>query len=160
MADASATIEIEAPVEVVWAVMLDLDRYGDWNPFIYRVDRAEGLAGQPARLGERFVLRVRFGEGRAVGSRERITAIEVNGGGRRLEYEFYGRLHRSGLVRGRRQQTLTPVGPTSTVYSTEETFRGPLRLLLPVRAIQGGFRRHAKALKTHAEHLHAGSAPR
>jgi hypothetical protein len=157
MADASATIEIDAPVDLIWGVMLDLDRYGDWNPFIYRVDRSADLVGQPARLGERFVLRVRFGEGRAVGSRERVTAIEVNGDGRRLEYEFYGRTHQLGLIRGRRQQTLTPSGPTSTVYSTEETFRGPLRFLLPLRAVEGGFRRHAKALKRHAEQLHASS---
>jgi len=155
VADASVTVEIDAPVEVVWGVMLDLDTYGDWNPFIYRIDREAGRAGGPAQVGERFVLRVRFGSGRAVASRERVTAIEVNGDGRRLEYEFYGRTHQLGLIRGRRQQTLAPAGPMSTVYSTEETFRGPLRFLLPVRAVQGGFRRHAKALKRHAEQLYA-----
>jgi hypothetical protein len=153
VADASVTVEIDAPLEVVWAVMLDLDRYGDWNPFIYRVDREPGRAGRPAQLGERITLQVRFGGGRAVASRERVTGIEVTSDGRRLEYEFYGWLHRLGLVRGRRQQIVTAAGPMSTVYSTEETFRGPLRFVLPVRAVQGGFRRHAKALKQHAEQL-------
>jgi hypothetical protein len=39
------------------------------------------------------------------------------------------------------------------VYRTEETFTGPLRFLLPVRAVRDGFRRHATALKTQAELL-------
>ena len=154
MSRASATIEIDAPVEVVWALMLDLDSYGDWNPFIYRVDRAEGLTGRPAQIGERFTLQVRFGGGRAVASRERVTAIEAPVDGQaRLEYQFYGRLHRLGLVRGRRQQHLSAAGGRSTVYSTEETFRGPLGFVLPVRAVQNGFRRHAAALKGRAEQL-------
>jgi Polyketide cyclase / dehydrase and lipid transport len=154
MPHASVTIGIDAPVELVWAVMLDLDAYGDWNPFIYRVDRAAGLAGRPTRVGERFTLRVRFGGGRRVASRERVTAIEAPDEGRaRLEYEFSGRLHRLGLVRGRRQQYLSPGDGQSTVYSTEETFHGPLRFLLPVRGVRDGFRRHATALKRHAEQL-------
>jgi hypothetical protein len=154
MSHASATTEIDAPVELVWAVMLDLDSYGDWNPFIYRVDRAAGLTGRPAQIGERFTLRVRFGGGRVVASRERVTAIEAPVDGRaRLEYQFYGRLHRLGLVRGRRQQYLIEATGRSTVYSTEETFRGPLAFLLPVRAVRDGFRRHAAALKVRAEQL-------
>lgn len=154
MPHASVTIGIDAPVELVWAVMLDLDSYAEWNPFIYRVDRGPGLTGRPAQVGERFTLQVRFGGGRTVASRERVTAIEAPVDGRaRLEYQFYGRLHQLGLVRGRRQQHLNVADGQSTVYSTEETFRGPLRFLLPVRAVQDGFRRHATALKTHAEHL-------
>ena len=155
-AHACVTVGIAAPVELVWGLMLDLDRYGDWNPFIYRVDRAAGLSGRPAQLGERFTLQVRFGGGRAVASRERVTAIEApSEGGARLEYQFYGRLHLLGLVRGRRLQLLTPGPDGSTMYQTEETFHGPLRFLLPVRAVQDGFRRHAAALKREAEHLHA-----
>jgi len=134
--------------------MLDLDSYADWNPFIYRVDRVAGLTDRPAEVGEQFTLQVRFGGGRTVASRERVTAIEAPVDGRaRLEYQFYGRLHQLGLVRGRRQQYLNTPDGQSTVYSTEETFHGPLRFLLPVRAVQDGFRRHATALKTHAEHL-------
>ena len=154
MPHASATIGIDAPPELVWAVMLDLDAYGGWNPFIYRVDRAPGLAGRPAQLGERFTLQVRFGGGRAVASRERVTAIEAPVDGRaRLEYQFHGRLHQWGLVRGLRQQRLSPGPGNSTVYTTEETFRGPLRFLLPIRAVRDGFRRHAAALKQRAETL-------
>jgi hypothetical protein len=161
MPHASATIGIDAPVELVWALMLDLDAYGDWNPFIYRVDRAPDLVGRPAQLDERFTLQVRFGGGRAVSSRERVTAIEAPVDGRaRLEYEFYGRLHQWGLVRGRRQQHLSPGAGHSTVYTSEETFRGPLSFLLPVRAVQDGFRRHAAALKTHAETLAHPQHPR
>jgi hypothetical protein len=154
MPHASATTTIDAPVDLVWAVMLDLDSYGAWNPFIYHVDRAAGTTGRAARPGERFTLRVRFRGGRTVASRERVTAIEAPLAGQaRLEYQFYGRLHRLGLVRGRRQQSLSGGPGQSTVYRTEETFTGPLRFLLPMRAVQDGFRRHAAALKRHAELL-------
>jgi Polyketide cyclase / dehydrase and lipid transport len=156
MPHASATTTIDAPVELVWVVMLDLDAYVAWNPFIYRVDRAAGLSGRAAQPGERFTLRVRFRGGRAVASRERVTAIEAPARGQaRLEYQFYGRLHHLGLVRGRRQQYLTSGPGQSTVYRTEETFTGPLRFLLPVRAVRDGFRRHAAALKAQAELLAA-----
>jgi hypothetical protein len=70
-----------------------------------------------------------------------------------LEYEFYGRLHHTGLVRGRRSQLVEQQQGESTVYRTEERFHGPLAFALPLRAVQDGFRRHAEALKLRAESL-------
>ena len=34
---AECTIDIAAPVAVVWDVVTDLDRYGEWNPFVVSV---------------------------------------------------------------------------------------------------------------------------
>ncbi len=50
-------------------------------------------------------------------------------------------------------QTLEQQADGSTVYHTEEHFRGALAFLLPLRAVEDGFRRHAAALKAHAESL-------
>ena len=153
--NASASVSIDAPAELVWNVMLDLDGYGQWNPFIVRVDAPGGRA---PRVGDPITLHVRFRGGRAVASRERITRIEapaVDGAVARalLEYEFYGRLHRVGLVRGRRLQRLEQGADGSTLYRTEERFRGALAFAVPARAVQDGFQRHARALKQRAESL-------
>jgi hypothetical protein len=145
---AEAGVTIDAPAEVVWTVMLDLAHYPLWNPFIVRIDSPGD--GREPRVGDPITLHVRFRGGRAVASRERITRIEPRA---LLEYEFAGRLHRTGLVRGRRVQRLEQRPDGSTRYHTEEQFRGALAFALPVRAIQSGFRRHARALKERAESL-------
>lgn len=33
----SDVVEIDAPVEGVWDILMDVDRYGEWNPFTTRV---------------------------------------------------------------------------------------------------------------------------
>ena len=150
---AEADVTIDAPADVVWAVMLDVGHYPLWNPFIVRVD----VPGDPAlRVGDAITLHVRFRGGRAVASRERITRIQPPDGApvrALLEYEFYGRLHHVGLVRGRRIQRLEQGPDGSTRYHTEERFRGALAFVLSVPAIQDGFRRHARALKERAESI-------
>jgi hypothetical protein len=152
---AFADVSIDAPVDVVWAVMLDLAHYPLWNPFIVRIDAPGDRA---PRVGDGITLHVRFRGGRAVASRERITRIEspaIRDGVARalLEYEFAGRLHHAGLVRGRRVQRLEQNPDGSTSYHTEERFRGALAFVLSVPAIQNGFRRHARALKERAESI-------
>jgi len=155
MRHAQASVSIDAPAELVWSVMLDLPSYGLWNPFIRRIDAPEGRA---PLVGDAITLHVRFGGGRSFASRERITTIEppaVTGSVARavLEYEFYGRLHRVGLIRGRRSQRLEQVAGGLTRYRTEERFRGAMTFLLSMRAVQDGFERHAHALKLRAESM-------
>ncbi len=69
-ADPRAAVEIEAPLDLVWRVMLDTDAYGEWNPF---VERAE--TPQPPVVGNSIVLHVRWANGRGTRSPEVITAI-------------------------------------------------------------------------------------
>jgi hypothetical protein len=147
---AHATVTIDAPIELVWSVMLDLPAYREWNPFIYRVRKSGGAT---ARVGDDLVLHVRFGSGRAIASPERITSIQAPADGKAaLEYEFRGPLHVCGLIRGRRWQQLEDVGG-STLYSTSERFRGLIGFTVSLPAVQDGFERHAVALKQRAESL-------
>lgn len=153
---AEATAQIEAPVEVVWAVMLDLGAYPAWNPFVVRVD---GPAGRPATVGDELVLHVRWASGRGVTTHERITRLEPPGGGRAvLEYDFGGPLATLGLVRGRRLQEVEGGPAGSTRYRTAERLHGLLAFAAPIGRVQDGFERHAAALKARAEVVHAGAA--
>jgi uncharacterized protein YndB with AHSA1/START domain len=154
VAEASATID--APPEVVWAVMLDLDAYPAWNPFVVRVD---GPAGRPAAVGDELVLHVRWANGRGVTTRERITRLEppAAGGAGTLEYDFGGPLAALRLVRGRRLQQVDEA-PAGATYRTSERLRGLLAFAAPVGRVRDGFERHAAALKARAEAVHGGTA--
>ena len=153
-AEPRAIIDIEAPLDTVWQVMLDTEAYGDWNPFLHRIDTE-----RPAVVGNPLVLHVRWADGRTTRSPEVITAIEppaTDADGvttARLSYAYAGLATRIGLIKGTRHQRLTqrPGGPTT--YDTVEEFSGPaVRLAGPDRVAEG-FRTHAEALKRRAESL-------
>lgn len=148
-----ATVEIDAPLEIVWAVMTDTAAYGEWNPFCFRAD-----CPTPPATGDPIVLHVRWANGRTTTSPERISAVEPpyqDGGTRRalLAYVYEGLPAKLGLVRGTRLQRLSqePGGPT--VYATVEEFSGPLVPLAGPGRVAEGFTRHAEALKKRAESL-------
>ncbi|WP_141004446.1 SRPBCC family protein [Nocardioides humi] len=54
----SAQIDIDAPLAVVWDVMLDTERYAEWNPFVERAETA-----QPPAVGNPIVLHVVWASG-------------------------------------------------------------------------------------------------
>lgn len=156
----SARIDIDAPLEQVWAIMLDTEQYGEWNPFVERAETA-----QPPAVGNPIVLHVVWANGSRTRSPERITALEgptTDPSGTttaRMSYVYEGLPARLGLVRGVRHQVLSqrPGGPTS--YETVEEFRGPLVRLAGPGRVADGFRRHAEGLKRRAETRSAPSSP-
>ncbi|KRA30848.1 MULTISPECIES: SRPBCC domain-containing protein [unclassified Nocardioides] len=155
----AAEIEIDAPLDVVWSVMTDTARYGEWNPF---VERAE--TSVPAQVGNPIVLHVAWANGKKTRSPERITALDgptTDASGTTtalMSYVYEGLPAKVGLVRGVRHQRLSqrPGGPTS--YSTVEEFSGPLVKLAGPGRVADGFRRHAEGLKKRAEAVAAGQA--
>ncbi len=147
----SASIAINAPLDEVWAVMLDTAAYAEWNPFVERADCAF-----PPVVGEPIVLHVRWANGRTATSPERISVVEAphdEGSVRRatLAYVYEGLPAKLGLVRGTRYQRLSqhPGGPTR--YETVEEFSGPLVALAGPKRVEDGFRRHAEALRDRCE---------
>lgn len=147
-----AHVEIDAPIEAVWEVMLDTERYGEWNTFIKRLD-----CPSPPQVGDPIRIHVEFTEGgRRTVSPERITVVEHpwdDGSVKRarLGYVYEGLPSKLGLVRGTRWQVLTqePGGPTR--YDTVEEFSGPLVALAGPARVEAGFRGHAQSLKQRAE---------
>jgi len=148
-----ASVDIDAPIEQVWAVMLDTGEYAEWNPFVVRAECAT-----PPKVGDPIELHVRWANGRGTTSPERISQVVPpydEDGVRRatLAYVYEGLPAKLGLVRGTRHQRLSqaPGGPTR--YETVEEFSGPLVPLAGPKRVAEGFRRHAEALKVRCEEL-------
>ena len=153
MTHPSASSSIDAPLAVVWAVMLDTERYGEWNPFVERVE-----CRTPPEAGDPIVLHVRWATGKTSRSPERISAIEppVTHGAvttARLSYVYEGLPAKLRLVRGTRHQRLRQEEGGPTTYDTVEEFSGPLVRFAGPGRVAEGFRRHAAALKQRAEAL-------
>ena len=90
--DLLTSVTIDAPADRVWAVLADLDRYGEWNPHILE---ARGTLA----AGER--LRLRF-----AGMRIRPRVLRAEPG---RELRWIGRLGVRGLFDGEHSFVLTPL---------------------------------------------------
>jgi len=133
----AAEVEIDAPVDEVWAVLTDLDAYPEWNPFTPSM-RSTLAVGEPIDM------RVRMAKlGLTVRQRETVRAVEPR---RRL---VWGEDMMGGLVRAERVQTLTELPGGRTRYRTEDVIEGPLGPLVFLifgPSIQAGFDSVADAL--------------
>ncbi|MCR9096479.1 MAG: SRPBCC domain-containing protein [bacterium] len=114
-----AEIEIDAPIESVWQVLGDLDRYCDWNPFTPRAD--SGLS-----IGDPIWFRVRLFGDWTIPWRERVTRNAPH----TLGWELV--LGHRRLLHAERVQVLTEVDPHRTHYMTEDRFSGWLAGLVLV----------------------------
>lgn len=155
---ARAAIEIQAPIAVVWAILLELTAYKDWNPFIVEV-RDIRPPNEPIAEGTQFTLYCKYSDGSTSTSREKVYEVtppgEQDGVSKAvLEYGYAGALATLGVVNGTRYQWLEQdAAGGSTRYRTEETFRGIGALFVPVAGVQDGFKRMAAALKLRAESM-------
>ncbi len=146
-----AAVDIDAPIDDVWAVMLDTASYGEWNPFVVKAE-----CPSPPAVGDPITLHVRWANGRDATSPERISVVEppheVDGVRRAtLAYVYEGLPAKLGLVRGTRYQRLSQADGGPTRYETVEEFSGPLVALAGPGRVEEGFRRHAEALRTRCE---------
>ncbi len=150
---ATAAVDIDAPIEVVWSVILDFKNYQEWNPFIIGVKNVPDLL----EIGSQFQLHVRWADGSTVNSWETVTHLSgpstVDGEPfmALLTYRYSSWLAKCGFVRASREQHLSQRKGEPTRYRTQESFQGLLTGFLPLSAVQDGFQRHAEALKQHAE---------
>jgi hypothetical protein len=138
-------IEIEAPPERVWAVLVDLAGYPEWNPFIV------AAAGR-VEAGARLRLRMSPPGGRSIALKPRATVV-VEG----EALEWLGRIAIPGLFAGRHRFELHRTA-TGTRLVQSETFTGLLVPLL-ARSLDAhtlpGFVAMNDALKARAEQVAA-----
>lgn len=139
MKEMSATIEIAAPPQAVWAVLVDLSRYPDWNP-LFREATGEIATGKRIRLRS-----VHPANGRMMTVNAKIVSADPG-----TELRWASSL--PGIISGEHSFRLTAAdGGTRLVQS--ETFRG---LLVPfsgkvLARAQASFGSLNEAIKKRAE---------
>jgi len=95
-ADIIATIDINASPQAVWDVLTDFAVYGDWNPFM---DRIEGTP----EVGAKLVVHMTPPEGRAMTFKPTVLAATPG-----RELHWLGKLVVDGLFDGEHTFVLTP----------------------------------------------------
>lgn len=139
----AASSIIQAPIERVWSVLSDFDRYPEWSPFLVRID------GE-VRVGTMLTLHVVMKPGqRPLQQRERVSMREE---GREVRWGTV--MGHPRLLRAERFQRLTAISATQTRYETADDFEGalvPLVFALYGASIQRGFEATALALKARCE---------
>ena len=152
MRTAQAETMIDAPIERVWEVIMDLKNYPDWNPFTVEVENPEG-----PMVGAAIRLHVRWNDGKGLISPERIGRIDPPAQGSDgikracYGYNFGTIMSTLNLVRSNRVQTLEERPGGKTFYKTTIEMTGLLSALTPIAKVQDGFDRQTKALKKHCE---------
>jgi hypothetical protein len=139
------TLEVEAPAATVWSVIVDLDRYPEWNPFVVAC-RSTLAPGSPITMQVRVLP--------FVAQPQRETIFE-HVPGRRLRYGV-GPLP-LGALASNRSHDVEAITADRTRYVSSFELRGWLapvvETLLGTR-LAAGFAAMSKALKARAELLH------
>ncbi len=140
-------VEINAPIDVVWAVLTDVSRYGEWNPFTTEV-RTDFKMGSPVdmqvAMGRRML---KITEYLCAFEEPRLIAWQKSLGPR-------------WWLHALREQHLEPLSETSCSYYNSDRLTGVLAPV--VAATSGGYMRRgfegvATGLKAQAEAIYASA---
>jgi len=110
----TATVDLDASPERVWAVLADTGRYPAWNPFITRI------AGTLA-VGEKLDIRIAPPGGKSMSFHPTVTDVQPL-----LRLAWLGHLGFPGLFDGAHSFTLSPLPNGRTQLVQSEQFTGVL----------------------------------
>jgi len=146
----SEMIDIAAPAAVVWQILTDLDKYGEWNPFCVHCTSTLEMG---AAVNMSLVDYVN--PGRLMPNVEYVCAFEP---GKRLSWQMPWT--EQWPYPARRDQILESLGAASCRYHSTEAFLGEngihvMRFAGPW--IERAFNDTARALKRRAESFHSAA---
>lgn len=134
-------IGIDRPAGTVWAVLVDIDRWAEWNPFA----KARGRLA----VGERIEVEISPPGKRPMTFRPTVVKLEPG-----MELRWLGHLGFPGVFDGEHGFRVAPEDGGRCRFEQFETFRGMLAgpiLWLAGDATRRGFEAMNRALKARAE---------
>lgn len=141
----SVTVEIAAPAAFVWDVLVDYEKYPEWNPYTVAVSTTLEI-GTAIDL----TLPARDGSDTTFLNREYIRVVDPP---HHLRYDTADEI--PGVF-GVRDQWITTLGPDRCTYHTTDTLSGKYADIVMEKTgdwIKAGFDSVAHALKARAESL-------
>ena len=148
---ASDPVEIEAPAALVWEILTDLPRYGEWNPYCVRADSTLEM-GAPVNM----TLVDYTGSGSLISWCEYLCAFEPE---HLLSWELLPTAEFP--YQARRDQIIRPLGPDRCRYFSTDAFFGENAIHV-MNFTQGWVKRAfddtARALKRRAEAMQKAHA--
>lgn len=135
-------ITIQAPLEVVWNILSDLDNYHHWNPFTPKIETTR-------KIGADVLLHVRLhpNSTKLYLQKEQLLRWEEKSG---MDWGIKDAWYAKTI----RIQQLSPIDAITTEYYTSDLIEGPITwliMLLYRKKIQQGFDDVAQGLKQYAE---------
>ncbi len=149
-ATTSDPVVINAPIDTVWDILVDVDRYREWNPFARTYTKTD------VHVGATINFDVKLGRYDRKQT-ERFVAIEPP-----TLLSWSTKIARKSLLKALREQRLENRSETSCAYFNTDTLEGPLAplaILLFGRAMHRGFADVGRALKQRAEDGAVRSGP-
>jgi hypothetical protein len=143
MKEIQTEITINASPEVIWKVLMDFDRYPDWNPFI------KSISGEQ-KVGSRLTAFLQPPGESGMTFKPVVMEIKVN-----QEFRWLGKLWGGGFFNGEHHFILKETGKQSTQFIHGEKFTGILVGVLDgmLKNTKKGFEAMNKALKEKAESI-------
>lgn len=139
------TLDIDAPKTLVWEVLTDFARYGEWNPFV-PVAKCDFRAGGAIEMEVKLRDKPQF-------QREWINSVTPGEG-----FSYSMKAVPLGTLRSLRVQKLEALGENRTRYTSHFEIAGWLQPLVTGifgAGMRTGFEGMALGLKRRAEALHA-----
>ena len=137
-------IQINAPIDFVWGILTEVEKYGEWNPFTPQA-QTDFKIGSPAHLRVRMgPTKMKITETVCAFEKPQLIAWTKTFGAR-------------WFLVAVRQQILEPVDDTRCTYHNTDQLTGlmaPVVLLLNGGYMRRGFNDVAKGLKCYAEAMY------
>jgi hypothetical protein len=144
MKELRTEIEIQAPAERVWEILMDFASFPEWNPFIRH-------ASGEAKTGAKIEVYLQPSDAKGMTFRPTVLKAEPN-----RELRWLGHLLVPGLFDGEHIFTIEPLEADRVRFVQREIFKG-LLVRLFARGLdtdtQRGFEEMNQALKLRAEQV-------